>query len=195
MLTQQQPAAPAAPERPALEAIDRQDWDEALTVLMNVYGRRIYRYCRQMMKDAHLAEDALQDTFVQVHRDLPRFAGRSSLKTWVYSIARHRCLDAIKKEKRLRQRIEWTDEPPETAAATRGADASLVDKEIAEVLRRCIEQLAEAARSAVLCRLQEGMSYPEMSTVSGEEPATLQARVTRAIPVLRECVERQGVRL
>lgn len=186
--------APADPERPALEALDRDDFDEALNIVMNLYGRPIYRYCCQMMKDEHLAEDVLQETFVQVHRDLPGFARRSSLKTWVYAIAHHRCLDAIKKEKRRQRRIEWTDDPPERADGSPGADRILAAKRRAEALRRCIEELKESARAAVISRLQAGMSYPEMSVVFGEAPATLQMRVTRALPLLQECIERKGVR-
>lgn len=195
MLENQKPEAPAGAERPALEALDRHDWDEALTILMEAYGRAVYRYCCQMMEDAHLAEDVLQETFIQAHRSLGRFARRSSLKTWIYAIAHNRCLDALKKERRRERRIEWTDDPPDAPDASPGVERHLAAEEISEALRRCIAELSASVRAAVLFRLQADMSYPEMSRVCGDQPATLQARVSRAMPVLRACVERQGFSL
>jgi len=195
MLEHHDQPAPAAPERPALEALDRRDWDAALTLLMEAYGQQIYRYCCQMMADSHLAEDVLQETFIQVHGGLRRFGRRSSLKTWIYAIAHNRCLDALKKERRRKRRVEWTDDPPDAADSSPDAECHAAAKEIAEVLRRCIAELSAPVRAAILFRLQAEMSYPEMSRVFGDQPATLQARVARAMPVLRECVERQGLKL
>jgi DNA-directed RNA polymerase specialized sigma24 family protein len=47
----------------------------------------------------------------------------------------------------------------------------------------------------VLLRFEEGLAYPEIARMSGEEPATIQARVARALPSLRECVEQKGLAL
>src|SRR5262249_21040796 len=44
-------------EQPIREAIERRDWEQALTALMDVYGQRVYRYCLHMVRDPHLAED------------------------------------------------------------------------------------------------------------------------------------------
>ena len=47
-------------EQQIREALERHEWDVALTALMDAYGRRVYLYCFRMLKDADLAEDALQ---------------------------------------------------------------------------------------------------------------------------------------
>jgi len=46
---------------------------------------------------------------------------------------------------------------------------------------------------AVLLRFQEGLPYEEMGRMCREKPATLQARVTRALPLLRRCLEGKGI--
>jgi RNA polymerase sigma factor (sigma-70 family) len=189
------PGEAADPEREALAALDRADWDGALAVLMRVYGTPLYRYCREMVVDSDLADDVHQMTFVQAHQSLPRFAGRSSLRTWLFGIARHRCLDALKMDRRRRGRFRRMEEAPDRPNPGKSVEERLADRSLALALEICLGKLAPRIREAVLLRFQQGLSYPEIARISGEEPATLQARVARALPVLRRCIEEQGVSL
>ena len=61
-----------------------------------------------------------------------------------------------------------------------------------EALEKCLSVLASEVRMTVLLRFQSGMSYPDMSEVLGVRSETLQARVARALPVLRRCLEGKG---
>ena len=184
-----------ADERQILEALQRHDWDAALTSLMNEYGRLVYRYCVQMLRDTHLAEDAMQETFVRAHRGFRDYRGGSSLRTWVQAIAHHRCLDALKAEQRRQKRIETTDEPPDYQDSSPGPERQLSSAEMAAALRRCLDRLTPPVRAAVLSRHQSGMTYQEMSDVLGARPAALERQVARALPALRHCLERSGIRL
>src|SRR5687767_9956441 len=89
---------PASPqqEHELLAAIAAGDTGAAIRIAMQTYGDAVYRYCRQMIKDATRADDVHQQVFIEAYRDLGRFAGRSSVRTWLFGIARHRCLDALK---------------------------------------------------------------------------------------------------
>ena len=99
------PSPGPGPEQDALAALDRGSSAEALTVLMRVYGSRpVYRYCRQMVADDDLAQEVHQMTFIQAYEGLARFGRRSSLRTWLFGIARHRCLDLLKSNRRRRSR-------------------------------------------------------------------------------------------
>src|SRR5262245_5180368 len=180
-------------ENAALDALAWGDRERALTLLMDAFGVAIYRYCRQMVVDPDLADDVHQLTFVQAFEGLGRFARDSSLRTWLFGIARLRCLDALRSGRRRRARFESTGELPERADAGRAPEDLLAARGVARALERCLEELTPVVRTAVLLRYQEGMAYPEMVDVCHEWPATLQARVTRALPVLRRCIERQGV--
>jgi RNA polymerase sigma-70 factor, ECF subfamily len=182
----------AGTEMAALEALDRGDREGALTLLMEAFGVALYRYCRQMVVDPDLADDVHQLTFVQAFEGLGRFARGSSLRTWLFGIARHRCLDALKTGRRRRARFESTGELPERPAAGRAPEESLAARDLTRALERCLEELAPAVRTAVLLRYQEGLAYPEMASVCRDRPATLQARVARALPVLRRCIEQRG---
>jgi RNA polymerase sigma-70 factor (ECF subfamily) len=176
------------PEAEAQDALARGDLRMALTVLMQEYGDDIYRHCRQVVGDDDLADEVHQTVFVQAYRDLPGFTGRSSLRSWLYAIARHRCLDALKITRRWRRRFLAGPTLPDRAAP-------VVDVETrAELaaLGRALEKLKPDVRIAVLLRYQEGLTFEEMADICGERATTLQARVARALPLLRRWME-QGV--
>lgn len=185
----------ADPEREVLTALDRSDRDAALAVLMRAYGTSLYRYCREMVVDPDLAEDVHQMTFVQAYESLPRFARRSSLRTWLFGIARHRCLDALKMNRRRRRRFGGMEEAPDRPGPTKSVEERLTERVLTGALEACLRKLAPRARAAILLRFQQGLSYPEIARLSGESAPTLQARVARALPVLRRCIENQGVTL
>src|SRR5262245_14618748 len=84
------------PDGDIVELIQRGDLRSALTSLMRRHGVAVYRYCREELHDRTLADDVHQQIFIQAYRDLMRFAGRSTLRTWLFAIARHRVLDAAK---------------------------------------------------------------------------------------------------
>jgi RNA polymerase sigma-70 factor, ECF subfamily len=181
------------PEQEVLASLDRADYDAALAVLMRAYGAAVYRYCRQMVGDEHMAEEVHQMTFVQAHEGLPRFARRSSLRTWLFGIARHRSLDLLKIDRRRRKRFEPIDEVPDLPEPGRGVEDRLAERSRAQALESCLRRLAPRARTAVLLRFQQGLSYPEIARLSNEKAPALQVRVARALPVLRRCLEEKGM--
>jgi len=181
------------PERSAGEALGRADHEGALSILMSAYGTGVYRFCLQLVGDPDLAEDVHQMTFVQAFRDMSRFAGRSTLKSWLYGIARHRGLDALKSLRRRQRRFSsgdvFTDPPDPSASAEQG----MLGRSVSQTLRDCLGELTPRIRATVALRFQHDFSYPEIAEIGGERATTLQARVARALPVLRLCLERRGV--
>lgn len=158
---------------------------------MRAYGSAVYRYCRQMTGDDDLAQEAHQMTFVQAYEGLPRFAGRSAPRTWLFGIARHRCLDLLKVTRRRRQR--FGEEIAETAAPGGTVEEKLAERSRARALVRCLEQLAPRVRDTLLLRFQQGLSYPDIARLSNEKAPALQIRVARALPLLRRCLEEGGM--
>jgi RNA polymerase sigma-70 factor (ECF subfamily) len=169
-------------------ALAQGDRRRALTLLMDRYGSAIYRFAYEMTRDGALADEVRQQTFVEAYRDLSTFQRRSSLRTWLFGIARHRCLDATKMRNRWMRRFKnEAEEEPAYELPTADLDRS----RIAAALERCIGKLAPAAREAVMLRYQQDLSYDEAASVTGDRPGTLQQRVGRALPVLKKCVENQ----
>jgi RNA polymerase sigma-70 factor (ECF subfamily) len=185
--------APAAEiEAEALRALEAGDLRRALTILMDGFGDAIYRFCLNMVADEALARDVHQTTFVRAYEALPSYGGRSTLRTWLYAIAWHRALDALKSRRRQARYFDHGTPAPEHAAGEPPPDDQLAASRLARILEDCLERLLPKVRVAVLLRYREGLSYNEMAEISNEQPATLQVRVARSLPVLRRCIEESG---
>src|SRR4051812_36800238 len=96
----------AIPDGDVLELLGDGKIRAALVCLMERHGAAVYRYCRAALRDATLADDVHQQIFIEVFRDLPRFACRCPVRSWLFSIARHRVLDASKRLRRAQAHLE-----------------------------------------------------------------------------------------
>ena len=70
---------------------------EAFELLLAQYQNKVFRLAYSMLGNREVAEDAAQEIFVRIWRALPGYRGLSSISTWIYSIARNRCLTALQK--------------------------------------------------------------------------------------------------
>ena len=178
------------PDRDIGELVRAKKIDAALNMLMKRHGDAVYRYCRESLRDAALAEDVQQRVFIEAYRDLRSYAGRSTLRSWLFGIARHRVLDAAKARRRQDAPLE-RKEPADVADSRPAVDQQIDEARMKEALRRCLDDVGEHVQSALLLRFQQGLTFDEMADVSGEKPGTLQARVSRAMPLLKECIQRR----
>src|SRR5947207_9713730 len=83
-------------ERGLLEAARGGD-EDAFGRLVEAHRSELHAHCYRMLGSVHDAEDALQDAMLRAWRGLPRFEGRSSLRSWLYTIATNACLNAIER--------------------------------------------------------------------------------------------------
>jgi RNA polymerase sigma-70 factor (ECF subfamily) len=175
------------PDQDALALLDRGDIKAALQCLTERHGAAVYRYCRVALEDDALADDVHQQVFLEALRDLPRFERRSTVRTWLLGVARHRVLDAVRQRQRARSHHdEAVAEPADTRQPP---GESIDDARLQAALVDCLGELDPTIRTAILLRYQQGLSYEDMAEICGEKPGTLQARVSRALRRLRARIE------
>ncbi|HYC62905.1 MAG TPA: RNA polymerase sigma factor [Thermoanaerobaculia bacterium] len=130
----------------------------------------IYRKFGEKMKSVawnHLgnvsdAEDAVQETFLKIHRAATTFTGEASFSTWAYRILVNTCLDTLRKRKR---RIEETHLDDEFEPIERTAPNVDDMKRIA--LRRMLDELPEQRRAVFTLFEIEGLSHAEIAEILG----------------------------
>lgn len=185
--------SPAADRCDAQSLLDSGDPRSAVGALVHEHGDAVFAFCLRTLRNRSLAEDVAQQVFLQAYRDISRFQRRSSLLVWLIGIAGHRCMDAINSERRRLRCIELNDQATLDVQALAFSPADRLEQsQWFDALDRCLDVLSSEVRMTVLLRFQSGMSYPEMSAVLGVRSETLQARVARALPVLRRCLEGKG---
>jgi RNA polymerase sigma-70 factor (ECF subfamily) len=171
-----------------IDLVAQGDMTGALRLVMQRYGPSVFRYCREALRDRTLAEDVQQQVFIAAFRDLHRFNRRSSLRTWLFAIARHRVLDAVKSRRRGRSHVD-SDDAAHVADPRPSPGERIDDVRLRELLVTCLQKLSPHVVDAVLLRFQQGFTFEEMANVCHEKPGTLQAQVARALPQLRICIE------
>jgi RNA polymerase sigma-70 factor (ECF subfamily) len=149
---------------------------EQLDILYREVGPALLAYFRHQPALAAAAEDLLQDTFVRALRRPERLQASSSPRAYLFGIARHVGLDALR-------RLRPTEElPADTPAPMAVEDARL------EQMRAAIAGLPELHREPLLLKLQHDLSYEEIAVVLGIPLGTVRSRLHHAVVLLKQAL-------
>ena len=148
----------------------------AAAALVRATQSDVWRLCAAL-GDRGSADDLTQETYLRAFGSLHRFEGRSSLRTWLLSIARRVCADAVRSRRRRRIVLVRDDADLEALAAADGRrDSSAEGAVVADLLARLDPDRREAF---VLTQLL-GLPYADAAEVVGCPVGTIRSRVARA---------------
>ena len=133
----------------------------------------VWRLCAAL-GDRQSADDLTQETYLRAFAALHRFEGRSSLRTWLLSIARRVCADALRSRRRRLTLVRTSSVAG--LEVSDGADRVAEQAAVTDLLRRLDRERREAF---VLTQLL-GLSYAEAAEVAGCPVGTIRSRVARA---------------
>lgn len=162
---------------------DRTVFDE----LIERYQTPVYRTCFRFLSHKEDAEDATQEVFLKAYRALDRFQPDAKFSTWLYQIAVNHCLNVQRSRKRkafISSLNPFNEYQVESKAALL-EDANRPDKihekeERANFVRHAIDTLPENQKIAIILSRYEGLSYKEISEVTGSSVASVESRLYRA---------------
>ena len=131
------------------------------------------------------ADDAMQLAFMQIFRKLDRFAGGSSLDTWIYRVATNEALQFLRRRKRDSSEPLSTD-----PASTR--NRSVLRLEDAEILETGLARLDPELRAVLTLKEVQQLTYAEIAEIMDIPQGTVGSRLNRARRELRDELERLG---
>lgn len=165
----------------------------AFAALVRRYEDTVFRFSFKVCRDRAKAEEALQDTFINVYRKLSSFDGRSKFSTWLYTIVTNNCLMQRRRRvsRNFEESLEAYDEPPsrrvERDAPADTTPADLLDqKELQEILNRAIRKLPVDYRLVFILRDVEGKSNDETARILKISLEATKSRLRRARAFLRD---------
>lgn len=121
----------------------------AFASLVDIYKNMVFGLAFKMMKNREEAEEITQDTFVKAYKKLSKFKGDSKFSTWLYIIAYHACLDAIKKNKKHNNIFEINEITFNQIKSTENILDEMERKERAKIMNVCLLKLPEDERSII----------------------------------------------
>ena len=183
-------AAPAAtPDAVLIERIAGGN-KVAMQVLFARYNVRIYRFVLRMVRDQSLAEDLVNDVFLDVWRQADRFEARSAVSTWLLAIARFKALSAL----RRRPDVELNEDMA-AAMEDPGDDpqVAIEKKDKSLILRKCLSALSREHREIIDLVYFHEKSVEEAAEIVGIPEATVKTRMFYARKRLSELLKAAGV--
>jgi RNA polymerase sigma-70 factor, ECF subfamily len=147
----------------------------AAAALVRATQSDVWRLCAAL-GDRDSADDLTQETYLRAFGSLHGFQNRSSVRTWLLSIARRVCADAIRSRRRRRLSLVRDDADLESLARREGADPVAEGATVTDLLTRLDRDRREAF---VLTQLM-GLPYAEAAEVAGCPVGTIRSRVARA---------------
>ncbi|MCZ6887270.1 MAG: sigma-70 family RNA polymerase sigma factor [Gammaproteobacteria bacterium] len=147
---------------------------------------RLFAVARNVLHEPTLAEDALQDAFVQVwHRATDYHAERGTVMTWLTTIVRYRAIDVSRRQRR--DTSSFGDS--ETADPSTEPDLLAESLEHATELRDCLQRLSASQQHSITLAFFEGLTHEEVAQRVGTPMGTIKSRIRRGLSRLRECLE------
>ena len=178
---------------------------------VDLYGDHLYRFALSRVRDATVSEDIVQEAFIAALKARKNFEGRSSEKTWLTGILKHKIYDHFRKASR--EKVNYGHDVAEDVADfsgqyfnpdggykttpgdwARDPSKSLESKEFYDVFKKCLAGLPEKHSRSFVLKEVDGLKGKEICEVLGITPTNLWTMLYRARMKLRDCMEQKWLK-
>ncbi|WML40408.1 RNA polymerase sigma factor SigX [Neobacillus sp. OS1-2] len=165
--------------------------DSVFDELYQKYHHDVFQFLFYMVRNKEQAEDLVQEVYIRVFKSYHRFEGKSSEKTWLFSIARNVAIDFFRKQKGWKERIfekfDWStnqvkDENPIPEEIT-------VQREEIKWIYKCLEFCTLDQRSVIILRYLQDLSISETAQALGWTESKVKTTQHRSLKVLKKQME------
>ena len=169
----------------------------AFDVLVGRWERKIQGAVYRIMGPEEDARDLCQETFLKAYRALATFKKEARFSSWLYQIALNVCRDRLRRRKsRPQVSLDELMEGGEIAPAGRGpSPLDLIEaRDLSRVVAAAVDSLPQEQREVIVLKEYEGLTFLEIAQALDVPISTVKTRLYRGLGLLRQRLERQGVR-
>lgn len=158
----------------------------ACATIVQRYTSVLYNQAYRMLGDAFEAEDAVQEVFLRVFRNLKSYDPSRRLVTWLLTIGSNYCIDRLR-----RRRFNWLtleDVAFWLPSTQPGPERSALQSAQRAAVQRALQRLPESYRGVTVLRYWHDLSYDEIGAILGLTESTVKTRLHRARKMLQEAL-------
>ncbi len=162
---------------------------DAWRCIIEAYSGRVYGLILSRCRNAELAEEITQATFVRVVSKLGEYQEQGRFEAWLFRIAMNLLRDELRRQNRQARAIDYESTPPEVLGYRYTGPVpydALEQRERADALRLAIDRLPDADRELLLLRYTAELSYQQIADTLEQPLGTVLARGHRALKKLRK---------
>lgn len=168
---------------------------DAFEQLLLRYEKKVYTIAYKYMGNAEDASDLAQEALIKAYQSIGTFRGESSFATWIGRITANRCLDELRKRKRLQTtsldeelELEEGSVQKEIASEKDTPEQHTIRQETVQYVQQKLAQMRDEYRLVLVLRELEGHSYEDIAEMLNCSLGTVKSRISRARNYLKELV-------
>lgn len=161
----------------------------AMEEIVKRYSNKVYNLAYHLTRDAHAAEEIMQDVFLTVIAKIGTLTTEAYFSTWLYRVTTNAAYGYLRKEKKFSEQTPVEDIDQEQYLDYDWStlpDDVLLSEESKEVLRESIDSLPEAMRTVVVLKDVEGLKNEEIAETLGISVPAVKSRLHRGRLILRQ---------
>lgn len=160
----------------------------AMKEVYELYASNLSNFVKNWLYDPTHAADLVHETMLDVWRNAKKFEGRSTLKSWIFSIARNKSIDS----NRRNSRMTYTDEVPEVAEETLSQEDHMFGIQNAKYLAQAMNELSESHKRVLHLAFFDDLKYEEIAMIENCPVGTVKTRIMHAKKKLLYLVKKQA---
>lgn len=162
--------------------------------LYETYHHTLFQYLFYMVRNREVAEELVQEVYIKVLNSFQSFEGKSSEKTWLYSVAKHVGIDWIRSQSRKKrkwegQQFEWSEREFELQDHAPLPEEILVQKDEVQQIYQMLKRCTDDQQQVIILRYIQALSISETADVLGWTESKVKTTQHRAIKALKQHME------
>ena len=170
--------------------------DSVFDELYQKYHQDVFQFLFYMVRNKEQAEDLVQEVYIRVFKSYNRFEGKSSQKTWLFSIARNVAIDFFRKQKGWKERIlekfDWSTNQVKDGNPV--PDEIAIQREEIRLIFQCLEYCTVDQRAVIILRFLHDLSIIETAEALSWTESKVKTTQHRSLKLLKRYIETLSIK-